>query len=388
MMGRYTLTVTGAGGANPSMAFVAVETNHWFGGKLVQKSVYGALGSITSTSVLQDRMGSVGKYHPYGEEIGTPTANDREKFATYTRDSATGLDYADQRWHGPGSGRFLSADPYQASGGAGDPGSWNRYGYVGGDPANHNDPSGLDRYVVDQHAGLLCSVRIDHEGNRTTIGCVLTPVALGQLRDDFEQKGPGLISAYGDCNKSGTQREEDYLSRLANNYLPAIQAADQSGLPVSWVLGWAQSESGGFTLNAIASSNGNFFSQTVTQAGTTGGIDGAVACSAGTVLSSIFDGQTRHWACFPGFLESALAALLRPLGGPGSGYILPAGTTNAAQVILAGAGGANGNAAVGFQLLANSGYDRGNPGYGQGVAAAIGYVSKRLDCLRGIGAIR
>jgi len=55
----------------------------------------------------------------------------------------TGLDYADQRYYTPGSGRFMTADPYQASAGAGDPGSWNRYSYVQGDPVNNVDPSGL-----------------------------------------------------------------------------------------------------------------------------------------------------------------------------------------------------------------------------------------------------
>ena len=36
-----------------------------------------------------------------------------------------------------------TADPYRASGGAADPGSWNRYAYVVGDPVNFGDPSGL-----------------------------------------------------------------------------------------------------------------------------------------------------------------------------------------------------------------------------------------------------
>ena len=41
-----------------------------------------------------------------------------------------------------GLGRFLTADPYVASGGVADPGSWNRYAYVGGDPVNLNDSGG------------------------------------------------------------------------------------------------------------------------------------------------------------------------------------------------------------------------------------------------------
>ena len=37
----------------------------------------------------------------------------------------------------------MTADPYKASAGAADPGSWNRYSYVEGDPTNFGDSSGL-----------------------------------------------------------------------------------------------------------------------------------------------------------------------------------------------------------------------------------------------------
>lgn len=43
----------------------------------------------------------------------------------------------------PGSGRFTTADPYQASAGTADPSSWNRYSYVDSDPINRYDPDGL-----------------------------------------------------------------------------------------------------------------------------------------------------------------------------------------------------------------------------------------------------
>jgi RHS repeat-associated protein len=50
------------------------------------------------------------------------------------------LDYADQRYYV--SGRFLNPDPYVASAGPGDPGSWNPYAYTRGDPINRTDPRG------------------------------------------------------------------------------------------------------------------------------------------------------------------------------------------------------------------------------------------------------
>ena len=128
---------------------------------------------------MQDRMGSVGKFHPYGEEKGPATADDREKFATYTRDAATGLDYADQRWHSAGAGRFLNADPYQASSGTEDPGSWNRVGYVEGDPGNYNDRSGRNRQAP-RDATTDCINRLMQGGS--TWDCErsrMTPVSCG-----------------------------------------------------------------------------------------------------------------------------------------------------------------------------------------------------------------
>ena len=110
----------------------------YFGGKLVGQQ----LGLNIYEPVIQDRLGSVGKYYPYGEERNSPQLpNDQVKFATYTRDSATGNDYADQRYYTSVLGRFMTPDP--VTGDAKNPQSWNRYGYAGADPANFGDPSGL-----------------------------------------------------------------------------------------------------------------------------------------------------------------------------------------------------------------------------------------------------
>ena len=65
------------------------------------------------------------------------------------RDSETGFDYANQRYHNPGTGRFLTPDPYQNSAGPTDPGSWNRFAYARGDPVNRFDPTGLDDEDLD-----------------------------------------------------------------------------------------------------------------------------------------------------------------------------------------------------------------------------------------------
>jgi RHS repeat-associated protein len=139
----YTYAIVTVNG-NPEIQLTQQSENVYFLGKLV---------SAEGTPVTTDRLGPVHAWngsartqYPYGVEYSV-TANDREKYATYTRDSVTGLDYAMNRYYASQWGRFLSPDPYQASnGGAGDrknPQSWNRYMYTQGDPANNTDRHGL-----------------------------------------------------------------------------------------------------------------------------------------------------------------------------------------------------------------------------------------------------
>jgi RHS repeat-associated protein len=111
----------------------------YFGGKLVKSR-----GAVVAT----DRLGSVRAssngdrmtYYPYGEER-TSTADGRDKFGTYMRDSVT-QDYADQRYYGVGTGRFNVPDPSTGVNPR-NPATWNKYAYVAGDPINFYDPSGL-----------------------------------------------------------------------------------------------------------------------------------------------------------------------------------------------------------------------------------------------------
>src|SRR5215470_13794902 len=98
-------------------------TNVYFGGKMVKSS-----GKVVATDRLESvRANSDGErfaYYPYGVERGV-SADGREKFGTYVRDSGT-WDYADQRYYGVGTGRFDRADPLGLRGAnLQSPGSWN-----------------------------------------------------------------------------------------------------------------------------------------------------------------------------------------------------------------------------------------------------------------------
>jgi RHS repeat-associated protein len=120
---------------------------------------------------------------PYGEEANPGAiANDQIKFATYTRDSSTGLDYADQRFYTSQFGRFMSADRSHLNVGLNVPGSWNKYSYVNGDPINGYDPTGQDCQLVADGNGvfhLFCTGSSPDGGTGGGGGTDGPPVDLG-----------------------------------------------------------------------------------------------------------------------------------------------------------------------------------------------------------------
>jgi RHS repeat-associated protein len=88
-----------------------------------------------------------------GEEKSSVSPDGKLKYATYTRDSTlAGQDYADQRYYSMNMGRFFSPDPSGVStADPKDPQSWNRYGYVQGDPVNHKDNQKIRAILGARH---------------------------------------------------------------------------------------------------------------------------------------------------------------------------------------------------------------------------------------------
>jgi RHS repeat-associated protein len=90
------------------------------------------------------------EFDPHGQQLyewasGGATFLNSHKFTGYERDWATNLDYAKARTYTRYRGRFLQPDPMGiAAADVTNPQSLNRYGYVGNDPANFVDPSGLN----------------------------------------------------------------------------------------------------------------------------------------------------------------------------------------------------------------------------------------------------
>ena len=224
-------------------------TNYYFGGKLI-KNAGGFIGA--------DRLGSIGHFYPYGQEKPSATTNGTEKFTGYLRDAETGMDYADQRFHSPGTGRFLTPDPYMAAAnGANDPtnpGSWNRYAYVEGDPVNFIDRAGLFQEAPQPVLGGYPSANNPGGGEPCTgptfdasSGCVYDPGSTGPPVQPF-----GASS--GDLSVTGYSRTGAKETTIAND-LDDILTEVLTGGCAKWLTG-ANFSAADF-INAIMGSGSN-----------------------------------------------------------------------------------------------------------------------------------
>ena len=83
-----------------------ISNRVYFGGMLLGTDGTAAQGVTLDanfdTFTWTDRLGSAQPTYPYGADIGTPPAADAPDFATYTKEGATGLEYAMNRYYSGG----------------------------------------------------------------------------------------------------------------------------------------------------------------------------------------------------------------------------------------------------------------------------------------------
>lgn len=98
-----------------------------------------ALGSPVATTDALGALVSRQSYEPYGSTLLSGPA-DGPGFTGHVADSATGLNYMQQRYYDSQVGAFLSVDPITADRNSG--GNFNRYKYAANNPYKFTDPDG------------------------------------------------------------------------------------------------------------------------------------------------------------------------------------------------------------------------------------------------------
>jgi RHS repeat-associated protein len=322
-LATYTCQYAEWDGGDGSFGATLASRNEYFAGKPLK---------LNGVAVRTDRLGSVRwngdgehfNYYPYGEERGS-TANGREKFGTYYRDS-TGPDYADQRYYDPTAGRFTTPDRYQNGVGFRNPSGWNRFAYSIGDPINFRDPQGTnaanpeDSCRFDEEEDILhCSAEGTAGGGGGPIweSCDENPfqaACAGPPISDPEPIGgpnPDPPDPYRpECDR-GLGNNAKKLDWIVAHGADAATAAAQIGTTDAIILGLSALESGWGTGPYVVNGGNNYFSQHAPAPGSNGSVTrngNTMATYASYLASALGFDQSRSGQLIKGITDPTQAA--------------------------------------------------------------------------------
>jgi RHS repeat-associated protein len=205
-------------------------------------------------------------YLPFGEELFAGTggrttamgygASDgiRKKFTQYERDAETGLDFAQARYYSNTQGRFTSPDPFAGSATIGNPQTFNRYVYVGNNPVNASDPTGMS-------GGAMFSM--NYMDGRDLGGKNHTSYITERedAEKDYEERLQNTRDAIAanDAYQRGGPNDPTYKALMAANptlvAVPVLSKADKAAL--NWFAGkYGQGAVDQLLFNAVAALTG------------------------------------------------------------------------------------------------------------------------------------
>jgi RHS repeat-associated protein len=196
------------------------------------------LGSGHFLTALGGSVAYRGEYDPHGQMVleTAPVGNyiNSKKFTGYERNWATGLDYAKARNYQRTRGRFTTPDPLSVlAADLTNPQSLNRYAYVGNDPINFVDPTGLLIAICEPDRGYC-----DSTGCHIIAGsCYLIGGGGGGYgggggigHDPFGGGGGGVVDGGGTGGGSGDgSAKNNSVKKKVCDAIPAGRTAGVSG---------------------------------------------------------------------------------------------------------------------------------------------------------------
>lgn len=208
---------------------LATEEPDGAGGEVVRYQHQDRLGTRLITN---NKDTSVSKQEtlPFGTswDEGSIGATSR-RFTSYDRSAQTGLDYAVNRHYDPRQGRFTQVDPIGMSAATlTDPQSLNMYSYVGNDPINRADPSGLFWGSLFRFLGGLFSSLRPNAINGSFTYKNLPPISVSFSGNRFQNiylgfAGVGVhIRGYNKSANWSTTGLSDCLIELFQPFFPGM----------------------------------------------------------------------------------------------------------------------------------------------------------------------
>jgi len=148
------------------------------------------------------------EYSPFGELLratGPMAKANPFRFSTKYQDDETDLLYYGYRYYNASTGRWLSTDPLQESGGR------NLYGFT------HNDP--VQRVDVDGRAAVIVIAGVTVTVADCAIIATTICLAIPPCRDALIQLVKQGVRAIGDCVKCSPKREKEYCPLEDQHYM-------------------------------------------------------------------------------------------------------------------------------------------------------------------------
>jgi RHS repeat-associated protein len=170
---------------------------------------------------------------PFGAALdaeSTITSNPR-RFTTYDRSAVTGQDYAQNRSYSAKQGRFTQVDPIGMSAASIlNPQSLNMYSYVGNDPINRTDPTGLFWGAIKRFFGAI--LRIVAFIAMVVAVVVLINTGIGLVAAGGFIKLLGAIAAFAGASFLAAKVGGTAYSRI-KEWISKCDVPDFSGLSLS-----------------------------------------------------------------------------------------------------------------------------------------------------------
>jgi len=176
-----------------------------------------ALGSPVAVTDASRNVIERSEYEPFGEVLVPSAPQDGPGYTGHVFDSATGLNYMQQRYYDPGIGRFLSVDPVTAY--ENPVGAFNRYWYANNNPYRFTDPDGRQACEGEKNCLEASNYKPEKAGNQTVVQSTDVDMAVTAATNmpNFETTGVKENALRVDESQDGVKITPVKTTTVSNN---------------------------------------------------------------------------------------------------------------------------------------------------------------------------
>ncbi len=197
-------------------------------------------------------------FFPFGEEIGAGVGGRttgqgysqcdgvRQGFTGYEKDTETGLNYAQARYHSPAMGRFTSTDPILIKDSRlSDPQQLDLYAYARNNPLKYTDPDGEDVVTTTSRQYEFTVERRDKDNPKLLRQVKVSVLEVTKERysnDGRKETSFNVIAKAENTDQANLRLSDSQLATVGKVTAAIVEEAANKGVPREVALGIAAKE--------------------------------------------------------------------------------------------------------------------------------------------------